>query len=322
MDEIIQVKDIVKVFKVHEKEESLKGSIKSIFKRKFKYVEALNNVTFNINKGEIIGYIGPNGAGKTTTLKILSGLLHPTSGDVNVSGFKPWQRKNSFKMKISFVMGNKTQLWWDIPAVESLILNKEIYRIGENDFNNRLDFLSNLLEIKDLLNIPVRNLSLGERMKMELICSLIHNPEILFLDEPTLGLDVSAQKRIRDFIKLLNKEQKTTIILTSHYMRDVEELCDRIIIINKGKIIFDNKLEILLNSFSNNKTIKIKFFDEIPKKLINTKNMTIHDSQTISIFIDKKKINNFAREIFSQYNVEDISILDKPLEEIVKEICS
>ena len=221
---VISVNKLQKFYKVHQKEPGLAGSIRSLFKRKYYDVKAVDGVSFEINEGELVGFIGPNGAGKTTTLKVLSGLLYPTAGDVSVLGYTPWDRKPAFQKQFSLVMGQKNQLWWDLPAIESFILNKEIYEVPDAQYKQTLDELDTLLDVSDVLKVQVRKLSLGQRMKMELIAALIHSPKILFLDEPTIGLDVVMQKKMRDFIKQYNKFN-ATIILTSHYMDDVKELC-------------------------------------------------------------------------------------------------
>jgi len=245
---------------VHQKEPGLRGSFKSLFNRKYYDVKAVDGVSLNIEEGELIGFIGPNGAGKTTTLKVLSGLLYPTSGAVSVLGYTPWERKPEFQKQFSLVMGQKNQLWWDLPAMESFILNKEIYEVPDIQYKKTLDELVELLDVKDFLKIQVRKLSLGQRMKMELIAALIHSPKILFLDEPTIGLDVVMQKKMRDFIKEYNKKYNATIILTSHYMDDVKELCNRVVIIDKGRILFDGALDEIIKK-SLVKTWHEKVFD-------------------------------------------------------------
>src|SRR3972149_2641479 len=260
---VIEVKNLRKYYKVHQKEPGLSGSIRSLFHRKYYDVKAVDNVSFEIGEGELIGFIGPNGAGKTTTLKVLSGLLYPTSGTVSVLGFTPWDRKPEFQKQFSLVMGQKNQLWWDLPAMESFILNKEIYEVPDAQFKQTLDELVELLEVKDFLKVQVRKLSLGQRMKMELIAALIHSPRILFLDEPTIGLDVVMQKKMRDFIKEYNQRFNSTIILTSHYMDDVKELCERVIIIDKGRLLFDGALAEIIKKYADHKLITVVFGEEV-----------------------------------------------------------
>ena len=247
---IIDVKNLSKTFKIYKKEPGLKGTLRSFFKRKYEYSPAVKQVSLKIEEGELVGFIGPNGAGKTTTLKMLSGLLYPTRGDLSVLGYTPFDRKPEFLKQISLVMGQKNQLWWDLPAMDTFLLKKEIYEVSDADFKDRVEELSELLDVKKLLHIQVRKLSLGQRMKCELMAALIHRPKILFLDEPTIGLDVVVQHRLRNFIKEYNTKHKATILLTSHYMRDVKHLCDRVIVINFGSIIYDGKLDDLIEKYT------------------------------------------------------------------------
>jgi ABC-2 type transport system ATP-binding protein len=291
-------------------------------RRKYLYTEAVKGISFSIRAGEFVGYIGPNGAGKTTTLKLLSGLLYPTDGEASVLGFIPWERKDDFRRRIAFVMGQKTQLWWDLPAIESFSLNKEIYEIPKKVFDGRVDYLTSLLSVRELLNIPVRNLSLGERMKFELIGSLLHHPDVLFLDEPTIGLDVISQKKIRDFLKEYNRTQKTTIILTSHYMRDVEELCKRVILINEGNIVFDGALTALTQTYTQNKLLKITFFERIPEGIEQFGNVISRDELKVILQVDRKRIAQVSREVLRGSKVEDITIEERPIEDVIREIFS
>lgn len=248
--EQIKVKNLKKHYQIFKKPKGLTGSIKSLVKRDYNTVKAVNGISFNIKPGELIGFIGPNGAGKTTTLKVMSGLLYPTSGKVSVLGYQPWDRNPKFQTQISLVMGQKNQLWWDLPAIETFLLNKEIYSISDDQFNTTLNQLVDLLQIKDQLNVQVRKLSLGQRMKMELAASLIHSPKILFLDEPTIGLDVVMQKKVRDFIKQYNQKHKATIILTSHYLKDVQYLCKRIMVIDQGQLRYNGPTSKIVNSIA------------------------------------------------------------------------
>src|SRR3979409_788303 len=236
---VIETRGLTKVYRTYRKESGLRGSIKGLVRRKYNETRAADAVTFQIEEGEFVGFLCPNGAGKTTVLKMLSGLLNPTSGDAQVLGFVPWERRNEMKRQFSLLMGQKNALWWDLPAQESLELNRAIYGIDRQRFKKVVGGLSELLEVQDKMNVMVRELSLGERMKMELISALIHEPRVLFLDEPTIGLDVVSQKRVREFLRLYNSEHKIVTMLTSHYMQDIEELCDRVIIIDHGQIFFD-----------------------------------------------------------------------------------
>jgi ABC-2 type transport system ATP-binding protein len=265
---IITADCLSKSFDYYKKGVGLKNSIRNLFHREKMVKDAVRNVSFEIDEGEIVGFLGPNGAGKTTTLKILSGILFPTSGNASVLGYTPWERKKEFKMQFSIVMGQKSQLWWDLPANESLLLNKYIYELGDEDFNYTLSELVELLDVKNILDVQVRRLSLGERMKMELIASLIHKPKVIFLDEPTIGLDIISQKKIRDFLKYYNQATKTTILLTSHYMNDIEDMCRRSIIINQGKVIYDGELSKVNELFAERKIMKLQLTELVDQSLL------------------------------------------------------
>lgn len=318
---IIQVKNLKKYFKVYQKEPGLAGSIRSLFNRKYNEVKAVNNVSFDINAGELVGFIGPNGAGKTTTLKVLSGLLYPTSGSVDVLGFNPWDRKPDFQKQFSLVMGQKNQLWWDLPAIESFILNKEIYEVPDDKFNNTLNELVELLDVKDYLKVQVRKLSLGQRMKMELIAALIHSPKILFLDEPTIGLDVVMQKKMRDFIKEYNRKFNATIILTSHYMDDVKELCDRVIIIDKGTVIFDGKLDQIIKKYANHKILTLVLSKKIDvEKLYTFGQVKEFDYPKVVISVKRSETSVIAAEILKEFPVADLNIEEPSIEDIIREV--
>ncbi|MEK7623660.1 MAG: ABC transporter ATP-binding protein, partial [Patescibacteria group bacterium] len=246
---IISVNNLSKTYEYYKKQPGLLNSLKSLFHREKLFTKAVKDVSFTIDEGEFVGFLGPNGAGKTTTLKMLSGIIYPTTGTASVLGYTPWKRQPVFQKQFALVMGQKNQLWWDLPAMESFLLNKEIYEVPEKQFRATLDELTELLDIGKLLDIPVRKLSLGERMKCELVAALLHSPKVLFLDEPTIGLDVVSQHNIRQFLKTYNKEKKTTIILTSHYMEDVEALCERVVIINHGALMYDGSLQQLLDKY-------------------------------------------------------------------------
>jgi ABC-2 type transport system ATP-binding protein len=246
---VIEASHLSKTFQVAHKEPGLGGAIKGLFIRNYRQVHAVQDISFLIKEGELVGFLGPNGAGKTTTLKMLSGLLHPTSGLAHVLGHLPWKRERPFQKQLTMVMGQRTQLWWDLPAWDSFLLNKEIYEIPKAQFEETVNELSRLLEIQDLLEVPVKKLSLGQRMKAELACSLLHRPKVLLLDEPTIGLDVVMQKKVRDFILAYNQRWKATVLLTSHNMDDVEELCSRVLLINHGRLLFDGSLPQLQERF-------------------------------------------------------------------------
>jgi len=255
----IDVRHLSRNYEYYRKRPGLWGSLQGLLHREKLVAEAVTDISFSIEKGELVGFLGPNGAGKTTTLKVLSGILYPTSGDVRVLGHVPFKRQREYQKQFALVMGQKNQLWWDLPARESFLLNKEIYEVSDQDFGRSLDEFSELLGIGEVLDIPVRKLSLGQRMKCELVTALIHRPKVLFLDEPTIGLDVVAQKSIRDFIRQYNEEKKTTVILTSHYMEDISRLCRRVIIIDLGKIIYDGPLDDLIRQYARHKLLTIFF---------------------------------------------------------------
>lgn len=323
MQTIIKVKNLKKVYEYYKKQPGLKASIFGLFKREKLFAEAIKGISFEINEGELVGFVGPNGAGKTTTLKILSGILEPTGGEAVVLGFEPKKRQAQYQKQFALVMGQKNQLWWDLPPMESFILNKEIYEVPDKDFQENLDELVELLDVRNMLEVQVRKLSLGQRMKCELIAALLHKPKVLFLDEPTIGLDVLAQKNIRDFIKKYNKINKTTIILTSHYMEDIKELCERIIVIDHGRIIYDGNLQKVIEQYAPYKELKITFNgegvsrEEIEKygKVEKYKN----NIATLSVLRSETK--KIAAEILnSKMPVDDINIDEVDISRVVRRI--
>lgn len=318
---VIQVTGLKKYFKVYQKEPGLWGSIKSLWHREYETVKAVDDVSFTINQGEIVGFIGQNGAGKTTTLKVLSGLLYPTAGDISVLGYNPWDRKAAFQKQFSLVMGQKNQLWWDLPAMETFLLNKAIYEIPDAQFKKTLDMLVELLDVSKILKIQVRKLSLGQRMKCELIAALLHNPKVLFLDEPTIGLDVVMQKVLRDFIKKYNQEFHATIILTSHYMDDVKELCERAIIIDKGHKIFDGKLKDIIDKYARNKILSLVLSKDVPRKELEKFGaLKEYESPKAVLLVPRAKATQVASAILNQLPVEDVNIEEPPIEAIIREV--
>lgn len=320
---IIQVSNLKKYYQIHKKDPGLKGSVKSLFKRVYEDTKAVDGISFSIEEGELVGFIGPNGAGKTTTLKCLSGLLYPTFGEVSVLGHNPWDRKNDFLKQISLVMGQKNQLWWDLPAIETFILNREIYEIPKNEYQMNLDELVKLLEVEDILKVQVRKLSLGQRMKCELIAALLHSPKVLFLDEPTIGLDVVSQKKMRDFIREYNKRRQSTIILTSHYMGDVKELCKRVLIIDKGKLIFDGQLSEITEKFADHKLISVVFNNEVdPKKLEEIAPVKEISYPRVVFSVKRALVSVTAAELLQHYPVADLNIEEVPIEDIIREVFS
>lgn len=318
---LIEVSDLKKYYRVHQKEPGLRGSLNSLLHRRYYDARAVDDVSFNINEGELVGFIGPNGAGKTTTLKCLSGLLHPTEGWVSVLGEDPQKRSRNFLQQIALVMGQKNQLWWDLPPMETFLLNKEIYQVEESQFQNTLKELTALLSVSDLINVPVRKLSLGERMKCELIASLLHSPKVLFLDEPTIGLDVVMQKTMRDFIEVYNRKFRATIMLTSHYMDDVKELCKRVIIIDKGRLLYDGDLSQIVRRFAPQKILSVIFSSHVDVrdvgKIGEIKEFSFPNAQ---ILVDREKTSAKAALLLKKFDVEDLTIEEIPIEEIIRKV--
>jgi ABC-2 type transport system ATP-binding protein len=319
MDRAIIVDNLVKNFEITEKAPGLAGSIKSLVSPKKKIVHALKGISFAIQPGELVGFIGPNGAGKTTTLKTLSGLLFPTGGFVEVLEFDPWSRNPEFLKQIALVMGQKNQLWWDLPGIETLELNRAIYDIPRRVYNENLKELVELLNIGKLLNTPVRKLSLGQRMRMELTAALLHKPKVLFLDEPTIGLDIIAQARVRDFIYDYNLKYGATIILTSHNMDDLTNLARRVIIINEGKILYDGAFEELISKFAKEKLIKATLSSEGGiselEKVGKIKKLSFPE---VIISVPRSAAAVAASELLQNFPVDDLTIEEIPIEEVVR----
>lgn len=320
---IIQVKNLSKTYEYYKKQPGLAASIKGLFKREKLFTEAIKKISFTIEEGELVGFLGPNGAGKTTALKVLSGILYPTNGDVKVLGYTPYKRQKDYQKQFALVMGQKNQLWWDLPAMESFILNKEIYEVSDKIFNQSLDELAELLDIKDILDVQVRKLSLGQRMKCELTAALLHQPKVLFLDEPTIGLDVVAQKNIRDFIKKYNQQKKTTIMLTSHYMEDIKELCRRVIIIDSGLIIYDGSLDDLIKRYAPYKVLNITFNSNgVTKDQVKQYGMVQKfNKYSVYLEVERDKVKDAAASILaSDLPVDDIMIDEVEVDEVIRKI--
>lgn len=297
------------------------ASVRGLFHREFSEVHAVKDVSFNIEEGEMLAFLGPNGAGKTTTLKLLSGLIVPTSGTATVLGHVPWKREDTYRRRFSLVTGQKEQLWWDLPAQESFRLHKEIYRISAGDYKSRITELTELLEVTHLMQQPVRELSLGERMRMELIAALLHRPDVLFLDEPTIGLDVVSQRNVQRFLLKYQKEQGITVILTSHYMKDVEALCDRAIVINKGSVVHDGALAEIVDRFSQHKIIELHFAAGCEPNGIDRFGVVIEDrGPMVRLQIEKHKVSANLSKILAAYEIEDISVSERPLEDVIAEL--
>lgn len=323
MSSIIEVKNLSKTYEYYKKQAGLWNSVKSLFHREKLFTQAVKKVNFKIAEGELVGFLGPNGAGKTTTLKMLSGILFPTSGDAKVLGYTPWKRQKEFQKQFALVMGQKNQLWWDLPAMETFILNKEIYEVPEAQFKKTLDELTELLDIKHILDVQVRKLSLGERMKCELAAALLHSPKVLFLDEPTIGLDVVSQNNIREFLKKYNKEKKTTIILTSHYMEDVEALCDRVVIINHGIIGYDGSFQKLLAQYVDHKILRVSFTEKVvTADLAKLGVIKEQSNRHVVLEVPKAEAKKVATKILSKLPVDDILINEEDISDVVRKIFS
>ncbi len=316
----IEAHNLCKTYRVYRKREGVLASIGGLFRREYKTVEAVRNVSFSIETGEMVAFLGPNGAGKTTTLKLLSGLIHPTSGEATVLGYVPWQREHAYRRRFSLVMGQKNQLWWDLPAQESFRLHQEIYRIDPEQFRRRRDELTDLLEVGKLVSQPVRELSLGERMRMELIAALLHSPEVLFLDEPTIGLDVVSQRTVQEFLKHYQSERKITVLLTSHYMKDVEALCRRAVIINEGEIKHDGPLAEIVDRFSLNKVINLQFAGEVPSDLGRLGRVFDVHPPRAKLEVPRNQVPEVLSNLLGRYTIEDVGVQDRPLEEVIAEV--
>ena len=320
---VIEVSNLKKYYRVYQKEPGLVGSIKSLVNRKYEDVKAVNDISFAIGEGELVGFIGPNGAGKTTTLKVLSGLLYPNSGKVSVLGFTPFDRKAQFQKQMSLIMGQKNQLWWDLQSLDSFLLNKEIYEIPQNQFDRTLNQLVEMLDLQSVLKVQVRKLSLGQRMKCELVAALLHSPKVLFLDEPTIGLDVVMQKKIRDFIKDYNQKFKATVILTSHYMDDVKELCERVIIIDKGRIFFDGKLREIIAKYADHKLLEVVFSQDYPKSafaIIPSAKIKSYSPPRVSFSVKRRLVNDVAAKLLTRFKITDLNITEPSIEDIIREV--
>jgi ABC-2 type transport system ATP-binding protein len=317
---VIEAHGLTKVYRTYRKEHGLRGSIKGLVRRRYEETRAADNVSFQIEEGELVGFLGPNGAGKTTVLKMLSGLLNPSSGDARVLGFVPWERRNEMKRQFSLLMGQKNALWWDLPAQESLELNRAIYGIDRARFQKVVGGLTELLEVQDKMNVMVRELSLGERMKMELISALLHEPRVLFLDEPTIGLDVVSQKRVREFLRLYNSEHKIVTMLTSHYMQDIEELCHRVIIIDHGKIFFDGPLSAIIDRFSGFKILSLTFENQAVRDFAAFGDVIQQTPLSVQLKVPRAKVTETCRQLLEACNVSDINVQELPVEEVIRQL--
>jgi ABC-2 type transport system ATP-binding protein len=318
---IVELENLSKNYRIYQKREGLLASLKGLFRRKYKEVQAVRSISFTVEAGEFVAFLGPNGAGKTTTLKLLSGVITPTSGEARVMDHVPWKRENAYRRRFALVMGQKNQLWWDLPAQESFRLHQQIYRIEPQQFERTRDELIDLLKVRHLLGQPVRELSLGERMKMELTAALLHRPDVLFLDEPTIGLDVVAQHNIQQFLRQYQQERNITILLTSHYMKDVAALCRRVIIINHGRIMYDGSLSGIIDRFSSHKVISLEFAEEhLPGDLARYGEVLKLDPPKARIKVQRKLVTEVLPAILHNHPIADVSVEDPPLEEVIAEM--
>lgn len=319
MGTAIAAENLSKVYRTYRKRDGLVGALKGLFVRQYDEIHAAKNVSFRIEEGEFVGFLGPNGAGKTTVLKMLAGLLFPTSGSARVLGYTPWERKAPFKRQFSLVLGQKNSLWWDLPARESLELNRAIYEIDHHRFHRVVDELVDLLDVRDKLNVMVRELSLGERMKMELIAALIHDPKVLFLDEPTIGLDVISQKKVRDFLRFYSEGNRISTVLTSHYMQDIEELCRRVIIIDRGQVFFDGELAEIIENFAGYKLLQFTFA-KAPSCTFDLGEVIERTATSVKLKVQRDKVTEVCRVILSNCEVHDFSVEEEPIEEIIRQV--
>src|SRR5581483_6992179 len=318
---VIEVDKLTKTFKTYRKEPGLLGSIKGLFRREAFYNEAVKSVSFSLEEGELVGFLGPNGAGKTTLLKMLSGILTPTAGEVRVLGYVPWERDRAYQRQFAIVMGQKNQLWWDLPPAESFALNRDIYQVDPKAFQRTLDEMTALLDLKALLDVPVRQLSLGQRMKCELVAALLHQPKVLFLDEPTIGLDVISQEKIRGFIQEYNRLKRTTVLLTSHYMRDVEQLCRRVLVINHGRVVYDGSLEELSQRYVDHKVVKIRFATpQPPSALAGFDGVVELDEHHAVLKIKKKEVAPTTHRLLGLLPIDDLAVEEVEVEEVIRRI--
>ena len=320
---VIEIQKLTKTYRVYQKKEGLLASLRGLFHRQYRQVEAVQAIDLTVEKGEFVAFLGPNGAGKTTTLKLLSGVINPTSGIATVLGHVPWKRENDYRRRFALVMGQKNQLWWDLPANESFRLHQQIYRIPLDQFSRTLDELTQLLDVRSLLGQPVRELSLGERMKMELIAALLHSPDVLFLDEPTIGLDVVAQHSIQQFLKHYQQDRQNTILLTSHYMKDVAALCQRVVVIAHGRIEYNGSLSGIVDQFSGHKIVTLAFAeDQMPTDLAGYGEVLEIVAPKAKLRIARADLTQMLAKLLTQHAVQDVSVEDPPLEYVIAEVFS
>ena len=321
MKPAIHVHQLTKIYRTYQKEAGFRGALKGLGKREYKETAAAKEVSFSVAEGELVGFLGPNGAGKTTSLKMLSGLLYPTSGEATVLGYTPWLRQNDFKRQFALVLGQKNQLWWDLPAAESLELNRVIYGLDRIEAQKTIDELTELLDVREKLGVMVRELSLGERMKMELIAALLHRPKVLFLDEPTIGLDVISQKKVRSFLRDYTARHRITTLLTSHYMQDIQELCERVIIIDHGQVFFDGALQDIIDRLATHKIMTLSRRKGLPETDFTPYGEVLEKStDEVKLKIPRGQIVPATRDLIAALQVDDFTVEDVPIEDIIREV--
>ncbi|MCL6623266.1 MAG: ATP-binding cassette domain-containing protein [Fimbriimonadales bacterium] len=320
MAPVVTAEHLSKTFYATKREPGLLAMVKSLIKPTRVTIEAVKDISFHVGEGELVGFLGPNGSGKTTTLKMLTGILYPTSGKATVLGYIPWERHPEMQRQIALLMGNKMQLWWDLPAWDSFLVLKEIYEVPEKDFRDRVEELVEALGLQDKLNVQVRRLSLGERMKCELVAALLHSPLVVFLDEPTLGLDILSQKSIREFLKRYNREHATTILLTSHYMQDVAELCERVIVIHHGSLIFDGSLSKLTERVNPSRRLRLRFEAPVSEDLSRFGRVVSMGGSEVILEVPRNATSQVASALLQAYALEDIAIEDVPVEDVIREL--
>jgi ABC-2 type transport system ATP-binding protein len=320
---MIEARALSKTFRVAEKQPGLRASVRHLLKRRYRAVEAVREVSFVIEEGEMVGFLGPNGAGKTTTLKMLSGLIHPTGGSLSVAGYQPERRQRLFLEQITLVMGNKQQLIWDLPPLDSIRVNAAVYGIDPIDAKRRVGELAEMLELGEELHRPVRKLSLGQRMKAELLASLLHRPRVLFLDEPTLGLDVNAQARVRDFLAEYNRRFGATVLLTSHYMGDITALCERVLLIHQGELFHDGDLEALTNKLAPFRQVRLELQRAFPIEAFEPYGaVESHQEHQVLLLINRACLTETVAELLTRFPVVDLEVNDPPIEELMRSLFS
>lgn len=317
----MRVFDLAKHYRVADKTPGLRGTLSHFVNRKYRTIEAVKGISFEIDEGEIVGFLGPNGAGKTTAIKMLTGLVHPTSGTAEVLGYVPWKRERDFLMRIALVMGNKQQLIWDLPATESLRINAAVYGLDDDDAKKRIDAFAEMLGMDKELSQPVRKLSLGQRMKAELIAALLHHPDVLFLDEPTLGLDVNAQNAVREFIRTYNAERRARVLLTSHYMADITALAERVIVIHEGAILFDGKLEDVAQRIAPARRVELQLKAPIAsEKLTEFGEVLSNKSLEVHLSVDRDRLTQTVGRILAELDVDDLKVTEPPIEDVIAKL--